>query len=143
MHTIGVGRTLWAIVAIGMHSLLVSAAACSRTGTNDEVPDLYLDAATARVVVSGETEELSGLLGPVQLNAGRHVVAGSFDPVLLVFERSGEPPRRLSVEGSGPGEYQQISGIFRYRADSVLVADRRSGRATVLDLRMRATRSIN
>lgn len=118
-------------------------AACSQAGDAADAPVRLLDGGSPRTVVDGETEGISGLLGPARVGASGDLFASAFDPVLLKVGGEAQGKLRRVVDGSGPGEYQQISGLFTYRRDSVLVADRRSGRVTVLDSLLRPVRTAN
>jgi hypothetical protein len=62
--------------------------------------------------------------------------------MLHVFAPTGELISSVGGEGSGPDEYREPTGLAPYRGDSVVVYDRRLGRATVLSNRGETSRLI-
>lgn len=131
-----------AIIA-SVASFATYVAACRPAVDASDAPFWQLGAGSARIVVDGESEGMSGLVGPARVGANGDLFASAFDPVLLKVGSASQSKVRLVVRGSGPGEYQQVSALYTYRRDSVLVADRRIGRVTVLDSLLRPVRTAN
>lgn len=86
--------------------------------------------------------------GPMDLHDGailsdETVVGLDRDAKMIhVFAPTGGLIRSVGGEGSGPGEYREPTGLAPYRGDSVVVYDRRLGRATVLSNRGETSRLI-
>lgn len=78
---------------------------------------------------------------PMRDVSGYGVAEGGASRVLLVAD-SGTRLDSVGREGSGPGEFRHISGMWLYRGDSVLVADDVLARATVLDAAGRVGREF-
>lgn len=86
--------------------------------------------------------ELDQVRGPVRLSDGRIAIANGSNSEVRLFDAAGKFVRASGRKGSGPGEYQQIVGIWRGAGDSLWVADLLSRRLTVLDSAARVGRSF-
>lgn len=95
-----------------------------------------LDHRPSTVIRSGLGDSGTGLFrvaGALRLSDRRIVVgnAGSHD--LLFFDTAGTLLRQVGGEGEGPGEFRAISGIARYRGDSIAVHDAALARVSIFD----------
>src|SRR5688500_8166212 len=74
-------------------------------------------------------------IGPaIRLASGRMIVAHNSANEILIYSAAGELEKRFGKEGSGPGEFREISRLFTTRdGDSILVYDLPQFRATVFD----------
>lgn len=81
----------------------------------------------------GPAHELYRVRDALLLEDGRIAVANEGSAEVRIFDAEGGHLVSVGREGAGPGEFQTVSGLHRYRGDSILVWDRRQGRATVLD----------
>lgn len=77
--------------------------------------------------------ELDQVRGPVRLTDGRLVIANAATSEVRFYDAGGKHLRSSGRNGSGPGEYQQIAGLWRGPGDSLWVADLLVRRLTVLD----------
>jgi len=71
-----------------------------------------------------------GLLLP----EGRIAVAEGATSEVRLFDAAGVHQGTIGRRGRGPGEFQMVSGLYRYRDDSLLAYDQGERRATVLPL---------
>ncbi len=69
----------------------------------------------------------------VQLSSGRIIAVDPSESRLTFFDGDGSYLARVGREGTGPGEYRSIGGIWVMAGDSVGVWDSRNGRVTILD----------
>ncbi len=74
----------------------------------------------------------SGVLSALRLGTGEFVVANAGTNELRFFDSSGTFVRSIGREGSGPGEFKLMMGIWRWPADSVAVFDYGNARMTVV-----------
>jgi hypothetical protein len=77
--------------------------------------------------------DVDHVLGPVRLGDGRLAIANAGTSEIRIYDASGALLKSSGRVGSGPGEYQNLVGIWAGRGDSVLVSDIRVRRLTVLD----------
>lgn len=82
------------------------------------------------VVAAFEADELSWILGAKILVDGRVVAADGLRHSLLFFA-DGTPPRSVGRQGSGPGEFENLRGLF-LSGDTILAWDLRARRITAL-----------
>lgn len=121
---------IWAVLAV--------AAACgppageSRTVANDsaswhlaEPPSLHIGATGA------DGHELDRVYSGLVTQNGSVVVGNSGSGELRFFDLRGRLSRVAGRKGAGPGEFQSINWIRRFRGDSLLVFDLRSQRFSV------------
>ncbi|MFQ5549740.1 MAG: 6-bladed beta-propeller [Gemmatimonadales bacterium] len=90
-----------------------------------DVPVLRLDATDQGI-------ELYRVTGALRLAHNRYAVANSGSQQVLLFEADGSFLRSVGRRGDGPGEFQEIALLRRYRGDSLAIFDFRSSRITVL-----------
>jgi len=87
-------------------------------------------------VTMGEAAyQLSGVRSVRRLSHGTIVIADSGSRELRFFDAQGQFLRSVGGRGSGPGEYEMVTSVSRFRGDSLIVLDSRVGRITVLDAR--------
>lgn len=85
-------------------------------------------------VADDPPEEAFGFVaGAVLLADGGVAVADAFDLRIAVFDSVGEHVRSFGRRGSGPGEFEAIAAVGRYRGDSLYVGEFGARRITVLD----------
>ena len=77
--------------------------------------------------------ELDQVRGPVRLSDGRLAIANATTSEVRLYDAAGKHVRSVGRSGSGPGEFQQIAGIWRGPGDSLWVSDLLVRRMTVLD----------
>lgn len=77
--------------------------------------------------------QLYRVAGAVKLDDGRIVVANSGTGELRFFDANGDFVRSAGRRGGGPGEFESMWTIGRYRGDSLAVYDWRLGRISVFD----------
>lgn len=77
--------------------------------------------------------ELDQVRGPVRMGDGRLVIANATTSEVRLYDSGGKHLGSHGRSGSGPGEYQQIVGLWRGPGDSLWVADLLVRRLTVLD----------
>lgn len=76
--------------------------------------------------------DMSGIIGVVRLSDGRIAVANGVGPDVRFFDAAGAHLQTAGRKGSGPGEYQTMTGFFQFGGDSLVVADMMTRRMTVL-----------
>ena len=81
----------------------------------------------------GPAYELARVVGLARLADGRIAVANGVTGEIRFFDATGEHVGTSGRQGSGPGEYQSLTGFWSGAGDSLLIADIRSQRLTVLD----------
>lgn len=86
--------------------------------------------------------ELAEVRGPVRLSDGRLIVGNAATNDIRLYDAAGKHLVSSGRQGSGPGEYQMIMGIWAGPGDSVLVFDMMVRRLTVLDRDGRVGRSF-
>ncbi len=85
-------------------------------------------------LLEGDDEyQLFRVVGAVRLDDGHIVVANSGTSELRFFNDSGIHVRSVGARGGGPGEFEMMWAIARYRGDSLAVYDRRLARISVFD----------
>jgi 6-bladed beta-propeller len=89
------------------------------------------------------TSELGRVVGAVKLSDGRLVVANAATNDLRFFDPQGKYLQTRGRQGTGPGEYQTITGMWLGSNDSLLIADVASQRLTVLDGRGELARTFS
>ena len=77
--------------------------------------------------------ELSQVRGPVRLRSGMLAIANATTNEVRIYDGSGKHVKTTGRGGTGPGEYQNITGLWLGPGDSLLVADVLVRRLTVLD----------
>ena len=92
-------------------------------------PEPVLDLATSG---TGPSHEFFRVRGAVRLSDGTIAVANSGSSEVRLFSARGRFLDAVGRSGDGPGEFQILSRLVRYRADSMVVFDRARGRVTVL-----------
>jgi outer membrane protein assembly factor BamB len=105
--------------------------------TVDSTPLLDLGAGDG-----GQAFEFDIVAGTLRLDDGSVVVADYQSREIRRFAPDGSLRWVSGREGDGPGEYNRIRHIARYRGDSLLVFDFWIGRATVLDAGGRVGRTF-
>lgn len=111
-------------------------------GPQDEVtpvPELPLvtlgDPVLEIGVLEGDDELVFGALeSVVRLPDGRIAVSDGGVTRISLFEADGAFARSWGSEGDGPGEFRSLSRVYALGADSLMAAERYSGRLTVFDL---------
>jgi hypothetical protein len=95
------------------------------------------------VIGARDEDALHGIGGVVRLSDGTVVVADNGARVLRFHPAaSGTPTRVVGRRGAGPGEFEQLDGLFRFAADSLAVWDPRLARLTVLDASGTVARTV-
>ena len=85
-------------------------------------------------VAEGAPElEFQTILGLTRLANGNIVVGNRGTRELRFFAPDGRFLRAAGRDGEGPGEFRTFNGVYRYRADSLIVWDYRLHRWSVLD----------
>jgi hypothetical protein len=69
----------------------------------------------------------------VRLGDGRIAVGSTASDDIRYFDQNGAHLRTAGRTGGGPGEYQNVNGLERSAADSLLVIDTSARRVSVLD----------
>jgi hypothetical protein len=64
---------------------------------------------------------MSDVSAAFKLDDGHVVLAATRQPQVLLFSPDGQLVRRIGRVGSGPGEFQRLDLVQRYRGDSILV----------------------
>jgi hypothetical protein len=77
--------------------------------------------------------ELDQVRGPVVLSDGRLAIANGASSEIRFYDAGGKHLASAGRAGTGPGEYQNIVGIWAGPADSLLVFDVLIRRLTVID----------
>ncbi len=94
-----------------------------------DTPSLDLGGAT-----TDPSQELFYVAGAMRLDDGSIVVANDGTAELRFFGEDGTFLGTVGARGSGPGEFQTLSGLLRYGPDSIAVFDSELRRLTVYDL---------
>jgi hypothetical protein len=81
---------------------------------------------------TGPSHEFERVTDALRLDDGRIVVADDGSREVRLFSPAGEFISSVGRGGEGPGEFQRIQTISRWRGDSIVVFDQRLDRATVL-----------
>jgi hypothetical protein len=81
---------------------------------------------------TGPAHEFERVTDAIRLDDGRIVVADDGWREIRSFSQSGELISSVGRAGEGPGEFQRIQTISKWRGDSIVVFDQRLERATVL-----------
>ncbi len=77
--------------------------------------------------------DLDSVAGPVRLRNGRLAIANAGTHEVRIYDSIGVQIHTSGRAGSGPGEYQNLAGIWLGPGDSILVSDFLVRRLTVLD----------
>jgi hypothetical protein len=77
--------------------------------------------------------DVDRVLGPVRLSDGRLALANAGSSEVRIYDAKGALLKSSGRAGSGPGEYQNLVGIWAGPADSVMVSDVLVRRLSVLD----------
>jgi phage gpG-like protein len=85
---------------------------------------------SALVDIGGDLDSVSG---PVRLTNGSLAIANAGTHEVRIYDSSGAHLHTSGRPGSGPGEYQNLAGIWLGPGDSILVSDFLVRRLTVLD----------
>lgn len=86
--------------------------------------------------VDGPRETQFGrVAGVVRLRDGTVVVADDTESTLRFFGSDGRHVRSVGRKGNGPGEFEQIGGLWRFAGDSLAVWDVRQARLSVFSPR--------
>lgn len=83
------------------------------------------------------------VVGPVRLSDGRLAIANAGTSEVRIYDAKGPLVKSSGRAGSGPGEYQNLVGIWAGPADSVMVSDILVRRLTVLDREGAVGRSLS
>jgi hypothetical protein len=88
----------------------------------------------ASLVLSGEGPEFEfySVAGATRLPDGRVVVLDGASREVRFFDPDGEFLFAIGRQGEGPGEFDRLSSVSRFRGDSLLVFDMWLRRATIL-----------
>jgi hypothetical protein len=81
--------------------------------------------------------------GPVVMSDGRLAIANAGTNEIRIYDAKGAHLRTSGRAGSGPGEFQNIAGIWLGPGDSLLVSDILVRRLTVLDRDGNVGRSLS
>lgn len=87
--------------------------------------------------------ELGRVVGALRLRDGRLVVANAATSDIRFFDPQGKHLDTKGRQGTGPGEYQAIAGLWLGANDSLLVADVAAQRLTILDDQGELARSFS
>ncbi len=87
--------------------------------------------------------DVDHVLGPVRLSDGRLAIANAGTNEVRVYDAAGAKLKSSGRAGSGPGEYQNLVGIWLGPADSVMVSDILVRRLSVLDREASFGRSLS
>ena len=90
--------------------------------------------------IGGDVDSVSG---PVRLGDGRLAIANAGTHEVRIYDATGQRIHASGREGSGPGEYRMLAGIWRGPGDSLLVSDFLARRVSVLDREARFARSFS
>ncbi|HEU5218588.1 MAG TPA: hypothetical protein VFU23_08005 [Gemmatimonadales bacterium] len=86
--------------------------------------------------------DVDHVFGPVPLSDGRLAVANAGTNEVRIYDARGALLKSSGRAGSGPGEYQNLAGIWRGPGDSVMVSDVLVRRVSVLDREGAFARSV-
>jgi len=86
--------------------------------------------------------DVDRVLGPVRLSDGRLAIASAGSNEVRIYDAKGALLKSSGRAGSGPGEYQNLVGIWLGPADSVMVSDVLVRRLSVLDREATFVRSL-
>ncbi len=98
----------------------------------DKPNGLHLDLNASLTITEDAGCVFNRVQGLVQQRSGELVVANAGNRELCFFTPTGSLIRRVGRQGSGPGEYQDITGLELLLADSLLVRDGLQRRLSVL-----------
>ena len=87
--------------------------------------------------------ELEQVIGPVRWSDGRLAIALPSSGEVRIYDAKGVHLRSTGQRGSGPGEFQNIAGLWLGPGDSLLVSDPLARRLTVLDREGNLGRTIS
>lgn len=87
--------------------------------------------------------DVDHVLGPVRLSDGRLAIANAGTSEIRIYGVSGALLKTTGRSGSGPGEYQNLVGIWAGPGDSLMVSDILVRRLTVLDRDGNVVRSLS
>lgn len=87
--------------------------------------------------------EVDHVLGPVRLGDGRLAIANAGTSEVRIYAATGAKLKSSGRAGSGPGEYQNLAGIWAGPADSLMVSDILVRRLSVLDQDATFARSLS
>ena len=76
--------------------------------------------------------DVDHVLGPVRLGDGRLAIGNAGTNEVRIYDAGGALLKTAGRPGSGPGEYQNLVGIWAGPADSLMVSDILVRRLTVL-----------
>ncbi len=89
--------------------------------------------ATPLVSIAGTPDaELTQIVGAVLRHDGSLAAASALANAIRFFDASGQPIGTLGRPGSGPGEFQALSGVWTAAGDSLVAADVMTQRLTVI-----------
>jgi len=86
--------------------------------------------------------DVDRVLGPVRLSDGRLALANAGSNEVRIYDAKGALLKSSGRSGSGPGEYQNLVGIWAGPGDSVMVSDVLVRRLSVLDREGTFARSL-
>jgi hypothetical protein len=78
------------------------------------------------------SSEVDGVAGPVRLTDGRFAIANGGTKEVRIYSATGKHEVSSGREGSGPGEFRMLAGIWSGPGDSLLVFDAMAQRLSVL-----------
>lgn len=102
----------------------------------EALPVLALAEPTLEIGVLEGDDELvfAAIESVVRLPDGRVAVSDPGATRISIFDAEGTFVRSWGSQGEGPGEFRSLSRIYPLGADSLMAAERHSGRLTVFDL---------
>lgn len=103
-------------------------------------PEPILDLAESG---EGDAHAFFGVQDAIRLADGTIVVADGRAGEVRYFDAAGEFIRATGRRGAGPGEFQGLASIHRFRGDSLVAVDGRARRLTVLGPQGAAVRVIS
>lgn len=135
----GVDAAVARAAAVSVACSVVLSAAC---GPADEavrleaLPVLTLAEPSLEIGVLEGDDELvfAAIESVVRLPDGRIAVSDAGATRISIFDAQGAFVRSWGSQGDGPGEFRSLSRIYPLGADSLMAAERFSGRLTVFDL---------
>jgi hypothetical protein len=77
--------------------------------------------------------DFDSVTGPVRLSSGHLAIANAGSHEVRIYDSTGALLHTSGRAGSGPGEYQNLAGVWLGPGDSIMVSDFLVRRLTVLD----------
>jgi hypothetical protein len=92
---------------------------------------------------TGEPHEFYRVVGAIRLDDGSIAVADAGSSEVRFFAPTGTFLSSVGREGEGPGEFQRLTSVHRFRGDSLAVFDHWARRVTVISPDWEASRVIS